>query len=207
MSYIFSSACKLDEDEVTVMKYTNETLKQQPSEDFTNIDEDEPFAWIKNFSTQYEKYEREEGERHERLNTEIDPRLWGDNSSGTKVVKVSWLSLSKQTLSSHQSSKYYTGDMSPGMKFQKTRHSKINSTLLNQFFKDKKRMSNSWEKAEISSNPFVVKNRSIKNKENNALNVQNSFNMTPNLSNRQKEFGEVSSRKILKAKTNVQDYK
>ena len=68
-------------------------------------------------------------------------------------------------------------------------------------------MSNSCEKAERSSNPFVVKNESIKNKENNALNVQNSFQMTPNMSNRQRDFGEVSSRKILKAKTNVKDYK
>lgn len=182
------------------MKYTNETLKQQPSEDFTNIDEDEPYPCTKNFSSQYEKYERETGELNDRLHTEMPPKLWSDNSSGTKVVKISCLSLSKNTFTSNQSSRYVTGDMSPGMKFQQRRHSKINSMLLNQFLKDKQRLSNSCDKVERTSNPFII-NTDVRNKENNDDNAQDSQQMTPTVSLKQNAFPEHSSRKILVPKT------
>lgn len=88
-SYIFSSACKLEEDEVTVMKYTNETLKPQPSEDFTNINESEPYAYPTNLSSQYEKFEQENSARNREETKDENYNLQSENSASTKIVKIS----------------------------------------------------------------------------------------------------------------------
>ena len=58
-----NSVQKLEEDEITIMKWTNETLKQQPSEDFTNINEDEPYIYPNRLSTALEQFENENGNR------------------------------------------------------------------------------------------------------------------------------------------------
>jgi hypothetical protein len=73
------------------MKFTNETLKQQPSEDFTGIAEDESYDKTAQLSTQYKAFEIENSENlhdYERCKEEIKT-IERDMSPFSKVVKVS----------------------------------------------------------------------------------------------------------------------
>lgn len=155
------------------MKYTNESLKQQASEDFTNINEDEPFVNTGSLATQYEKYEKLEQENYqydqstqnkwsnhfESSKQEFYYGFGSDNSSSSKIIKISCLSSMKPTVSSHKSSQYNIGDMSPGLKFQSKRVSKISSAHMDQFLREKHKSSNSCDNIERKTNKSLFQDQ------------------------------------------------
>lgn len=152
------------------MKYTNESLKQQASEDFTNINEDEPFTYTGNLATQYENYEKFEQENTQSnenkgfdfSKNELYYGFRSENTSSAKVVKVSCLSSMKQTVSSHESNQYNIRDMSPGIKFQQRRDSKINSNHMKQFLFEKYKTSNSCDKIKRNNHTGLLKDETRK---------------------------------------------
>ena len=141
------------------MKYTNETLKPQPSEDFTNINESEPYAYPTNLSSQYEKFEQENSARNREETKDENYNLQSENSASTKIVKISWLSLLKPTTTSRPSIKYSSGSISPGAKFQQRSIAKINSNHVEEFLKEKTRSANSWDKVERNATRNLFKGR------------------------------------------------
>lgn len=86
-SYLQNSVQKLEEDEMTLMKWTNETLKQQPSEDFTNINEDEPFIYPNRLSSALEQFENENGNRIQKFRNSKQESNGEDASSVEVRIK------------------------------------------------------------------------------------------------------------------------
>jgi len=147
-SYIYSSAWKLEDDEVTLMKVSNETLKQQPSEDFTGINESESYDKSGRFSTQFEVYERENSSRlreFEKCKDAINDTSRPTLTSPSRIVKVSWLSILGGESSFKRSAFYKSESMSPGSKFQQSQR-KITPNHVEQFLLQKHKNSNSWDK-------------------------------------------------------------
>lgn len=172
------------------MKFTNETLKQQPSEDFTNINEDEPYAYIGRLSTAFEQYERENNDKmndFEKSKKELQEGGLSDQSSTSKVVKISCLSLLKPSTTSNASLKYSSGSMSPGAKFKQNPISKISPEHVNEFLIYKNKNSNSWEKIDnkFKRSLFNVKSHQkskYEDKENTPIiNIQDNLQRTPNV--------------------------
>ena len=190
-SYIYSSACKLEEDEITVMKFTNETLKQQPSEDFTNINEDEPFAYTGRLSTAFEQYEKENSDRmmteFERSKKELLKDAISDKSSTLKVLKISCLSILKPLTTTNASVKYSSGSMSPGAKFKQRTMAKISTDHVDQFLRHKHINSNSCDKLDrqFKRSLFDVESyqkSKYEGKENiPTMNIQDNLQRTPNI--------------------------
>lgn len=74
------------------MKFTQETLKQHPSEDFTGIDEDDVPECSEPFTTEFEKYEEEKSSRlreFEASKRELEKETESKGSTESKIVKIS----------------------------------------------------------------------------------------------------------------------
>jgi hypothetical protein len=74
------------------MKFTQETLKQHPSEDFTGIDEDDVPECTEPFTTEFEKYEEENSSKlrgFEASKRELERESESKESTESKIVKIS----------------------------------------------------------------------------------------------------------------------
>ena len=117
-----SSGYKLDEDEVTIVRFTQDSIKQNISENFTGINESDQEEWIGRVSTELDTYIEEDSSRFREF------ELWKQEfkatqdwtpSSPSEIIKMSFLSNFDNNTNSRRNLNYFTTSFSPGIKFWK----------------------------------------------------------------------------------------
>ena len=117
-----SSGYKLDDDEVTIVRFTQGSMNQNASENFIGINESDQEECIGRVSTELDTYIEEDswrlrefelGKRELKATQEYTP------SSPSEIIKFSFLSNFDKNANAKRNLNYITSSQSPGAKFNK----------------------------------------------------------------------------------------
>ena len=129
------SEYKLNEDEVTVVRFTQDSIVQSASENFTGINESDQEEYVGRISTEFDAYDEEDSSRLREFELCKQELIATKEWSPLEWLKSSFISNFERNSNSKRNTNYVTSNFSPGLKFFKKTMSSFETQNFSNYWK------------------------------------------------------------------------